>query len=113
MKTQTRSSGQNMAFEVRNTPQFEADYDSALDYLINALGSRDGALHLMDEMDRVEKLLKDNPFINAISRKSELCTCQCREQLIMNYVILYTVVDDVVMYLRFFHQMQDYEHLIG
>ncbi len=46
-----------MAYEVRGTCEFERDYDSVLDYLVNVLHSRSGAMHLIDEMDRAESLL--------------------------------------------------------
>ncbi len=51
-----------MVYEVRGTCEFERDYDSVLDYLVNVLHSRSGAMHLLDEMDRAESLLKHNPW---------------------------------------------------
>ena len=102
-----------MAFEVRGTCEFEQDYDSILAYLVSELHSRSGAMHLLDEMNRAELLLKHNPFVNAVSLKSALSERQCRELLVSNYVVLYVVEDGVVYLLRMFHQSQDYEHLLS
>lgn len=101
-----------MAFEVRATCEFERDYDSILDHLLNGLHSRSGAMRLLDEMDRAESLLRHNPFINGVSLKSALSERQCREFMVAGYVVLYVIEDGVVYLLRMFHQSQDYEHLL-
>ncbi len=98
-----------MAYEPLRTARFEYDYSSILDYLRYDLGSPQRAAHLVKEMSRIKSLLVANPFINAVSSKEGLSERGFREQIILNYVIIYSVTDSAVIFARMFHQSQDYE----
>lgn len=99
-----------MAYTVIESPQFVRDYDSILEYLMLEVKSPAAAMNLIDEMDEVIATLEDNPYINALSRKSALESMDLREHYLSRYVVLYVVLDSRTVELnRMFHQSQDYE----
>lgn len=100
-----------MAYKIIEMPRFQTGYSYALDYLTYTLGSPQAANHLMDEMDKAISIIEVDPYIKALSMKDILEGLDIREYLVMNYVVLYRVYEElgVVEFLDFYHQMQDYE----
>lgn len=66
----------------------------------------------MQEVDRAKALLVEQPFIHAVSKKLHLSDRAYREHFVLNYVIVYQIGDDEVLFLRFFHQSQLYERFV-
>ena len=101
-----------MVFKSRVTEAFEDDLVNTLRYLSERLASPRAAENLMHKVDVAEELLICQPFLHAVSRKPNLHSYDCRECLVDNYVIVYRVVGDEVVFLRLFHQTQLYDRLI-
>ena len=101
-----------MAFEVHTTAAFEEDVEATLAYLSGSLGSPAAAESLMEAIDQAELLLRDQPFIHAVSGKSGCAEHAYRTHCVKNYVIVYKVEGDEVWLLRLFHQTQLYERFV-
>ena len=52
------------------------------------------------------------PFIHALSRKPHLRGSDCREHPVENYVVVYRVEGEEVLFLRLFHQRQLYDRAV-
>ena len=101
-----------MGYNVERTDAFEADLDATTRYLIGQLCSVQAAVSLYDAIEEAIVALGETPFIHALSRKPSLHEAACREHPVKNYVIVYRVVGDEVVFLRLFHQTQLYDRLI-
>lgn len=101
-----------MASEVHVTEAFEYDLHNALAYLEETLGEPGAAERLMYGIDAAQVLLSEQPFLNALSRKPWAWGQNYREHFVLNYVVVYTIKDDGVWFLRLFHQRQSYGRFV-
>ena len=102
-----------MGYSVVFIQEFEADYDAILGYLSVQSGSPQAAIALMDSFDAAVELLADNPLINAVSLKPQLAAHECRAHHVGSYVIVYTVRDEMVVFVGMFHQRQLFEGIVA
>lgn len=100
-----------MGYTIRRSDAFDSDLEETVGYLTGTLCSAHAAMKFLDEVERVAELVSENPFLNAVSGRFG-CDRGLREQPILNYVAVYRVVDDEVVFLRLFHQMQKYERFV-
>ena len=101
-----------MAYSVNRTQGFESDLDDALAYLAGELKSPQAALSLIDEMENAIAFLGSQPYSHAVSRKPRFAERSYREHFVKGYVIVYRIIGEEVLFLRFFHQGQMYERFV-
>lgn len=101
-----------MAYEVVFTETFESEYDSILGYHVHHLHAPRAASDLMLSVDRAIDLLTATPQINAISRKGALRNLALREQPVRNYMIVYRIEGNRVVFEHMYHQRQDYARML-
>lgn len=66
----------------------------------------------MKAVDGSKELLASHPYVDAVSDKPGFAEGRYREHLAHNYVIVYKVIEDEVVFLRFFHQTQLYQRFV-
>ncbi|BAK43780.1 type II toxin-antitoxin system RelE/ParE family toxin [Eggerthella sp. YY7918] len=101
-----------MASEVYITAEFECDLFDSLAYLTEVLHASGAAERLANEIDAAKELLAEHPFLDAVSERLQMADLGYREHLVLNYVIVYKVKNNVVWFLRLFHQRQSYGRFI-
>lgn len=102
-----------MASRLLRADAFEEDLDGALDYLSSALARPQSAAKLLDGIRAAESLLADFPLMNPVASLASATGHEYRKHHVGAYVIVYTVTDDAVVFLRLFHQAQDYGSMLA
>ena len=97
-----------MAYKVSHTDSFERDYRTVVDYLTREHGHQ-SAKRLVMELGNVASILEETPFIRAVSRKPSLERRNLREFFIGSYTLVYAIADEEVLFVRLFHQLQQYD----
>lgn len=84
-------------FEIKWTPEAESLYFETLEYWINHNKSNSYSLKIIDEVERKEKLLADNPFIGSgvIGAKDETRRVLILENFSLHYRIHETTIEIV------------------
>lgn len=68
---------------------------------------------MLNAVGRAAEILERTPYINAVSQEISKEGLDYRKCLVLGYIIVYKVTRDEVIFLRMFHQSQDYErHVI-
>lgn len=98
-----------MAFMIKRTDAFAGDFEEAVEYLVLELKSPQAAENLIRELKNRSEILEHNPYVYAVSRRPMLGARAIRELLVKNYVAIYVIEGDAVVFLRFFHQTQMFE----
>ncbi len=97
-----------MACEVIRTTDFEADLDEVVRYLAMTLASPAAARNIVNQAERAELLVSDNPYMCPVSQKPLFNARQYREYFLHGYVIVYRTNGHRAIFLRLFHQSQVY-----
>lgn len=97
-----------MDYKVFATDSFANDYERAVLYLVEELGSKEAANNLMAKVSNAVSILKANPEIKAISHQPILSKRSLRVYFVGNYAMLYKFEKSTVYLVRFFHQSQLY-----
>ncbi|WP_379966603.1 type II toxin-antitoxin system RelE/ParE family toxin [Epilithonimonas sp. UC225_85] len=84
-------------FEIKWTAEAETLYFETLEYWINHNKSNTYALKIIDEVERKEKLIAENPFIGAVvfGTKDEVRRVLVLENFSIHYRIRKTIVEIV------------------
>ena len=84
-------------FEIKWTPEAERLYFETLKYWINHNKSNSYSSKIIDEVERKDKLLANNPFIGAkiIGAKDEICRVLVLEKFSIHYRIQRTTIEVV------------------
>ena len=97
-------------FEIKWTPEAETLYFENLEFWINHNKSDTYALKIIDEVERKEKLIADNPYIGAIVEGIEE---EVRRVLILeNFAIHYRINRSMIEILSFWANKQNPENSI-
>ena len=99
-----------MAYSLIITERAEEQLDSVVFYLLDSLGSRQGAVHFLNCVDDIYERLLDNPYQFPISNDGYLCSKGYREAIMveMQYKMIFRVDDENVFILGIFHDRENY-----
>lgn len=97
-----------MAYELQILKSARLEYLSIIEYLLEEFKSPSAAAHFIDEYTSKTKTICIFPLSRPLSHCQELADREFRYYLVMNYIVLYRFVDDVVEIAHIFHQSQDY-----
>jgi plasmid stabilization system protein ParE len=100
-----------MAYSYKILHGAKLELENIIEYLamVNGISA---VASFLEEYEKQITLICENPAIYACSRMRELANLGYRVALIKNYLMLYSVCDGTVYVSHFFHQKQDYAHLI-
>lgn len=101
-----------MTYRVEILDEAQRELKSIIEYLLNVLKSPQAADNLLCEFDRQVDLIAPNPSVFAVSNLPELASKGYRTAHINNYIMLYTLRNDVIYIAHIFHQRQDYARLV-
>ena len=100
-----------MAYNLRVTEHADELLDNILYYLVYQIKSEQAVRHLLDEMEHIYKRLEENPLQFPLSRDVYLAGRGYHEPVMerMNYIIVFSVKEDVVNIVGIFHQLENYQ----
>lgn len=84
--------------------------DHLVEYLLYHLNNDQAARHLLDGVDKLYDRLEDNPLQFPECQDVYLSKKGYREAIVlqMDYIIIFSVVEDVVNVVGIFHQLENY-----
>lgn len=99
-----------MTYRLRITEHAEELLDNLVGYLLHRFKSEQAARNLLDGVDNVYDRLEENPFQFPNSQDAYLGKMGYREAIVpqMDYIIIFSIVDDVVNVVGIFHQLENY-----
>ena len=100
-----------MAYNLSITEYSDEQLDNILYYLIYQFKNEQAAKHLLDEIERIYDRLEENPLQFPLSRDVYLAGRGYHEAVMerMNYIIVFSVKEDVVNIVGIFHQLENYQ----
>ena len=103
--------GQSMVYRVIVTKRAEELIDKLVNYLLLKLKNKQAAFHLLDGIEKIYDRLEDNPLQFPICQDIYLESKGYREAIIpeMEYIIVFHVVNDEVIIMGAFHQLEKYQ----
>jgi len=91
-------------------PIAEKDLTEIIEYI--QLDNPQSALNLLDEIDSTISKLEDFPYIGKIPKDARLQYLNYRVLIVISYLVLYVVKDDIVEIRRILHGKRKYEFLL-
>ncbi|MCD8105990.1 MAG: type II toxin-antitoxin system RelE/ParE family toxin [Lachnospiraceae bacterium] len=103
-----------MAYKLNITDQANDLLDNIVFYLVFRLHTKQGAEHLLNELDVIYERLKENPKQFPLSRDLFLARRGYHEAIVsgMNYLVVFSISNDTVNIVGIFHQLEDYSKKI-
>lgn len=100
-----------MGYKVIITKRAEELIDKLLNYLLLNLKNKQAAFHLLDAIEKIYDRLEENPLQFPICQDIYLESKGYREVIIpeMDYIIVFQVVNDEVIIMGAFHQLENYQ----
>ena len=95
-------------FNVEVLTSAERDLHKIVDYISNELYNPDAALNLIDEFETAILKLADFPEMYSV-HETDVTDVIFRKIAIKNYVVFYTLQDNIVYIAFVFHQLQDFD----
>jgi len=90
----------------------EEDILSTAKYIADTLKAPKAANNLLDEIEKHEDELKKNPHIYPLVSDEYLAEKGIRFVLIKNYMLFFTINDDVVDVIRFLYGRRDWKNIL-
>ena len=99
-----------MAYSLIITDRTEEQLDNIVFYLLDSLGSRQGAVNFLNCVDDIYERLLDNSYQFPINNDGFLCSKGYREAIMveMQYKMIFRVDDENVFILGIFHDRENY-----
>lgn len=103
-----------MVYRLHVTEHAQDLLDELIYHLLHRLGSEQAARHLLDAIDDIYDRLEDNPMQFPMSRDRYLSVRGYHEAVVqqMDYIVLFSVHDDVVNVVGIFHQLENYQRKV-
>lgn len=103
-----------MIYNLLITEEMNRLLHESIDYLIYEKRSKQGALHLVNEVQKIYSYLEINPYLFSISNDPFLSAFQYRTAKLssMNYIIVYKIVDNWVYIVGLYHSLEDYSEKV-
>ncbi len=100
-----------MVYRITITVRAEELIDKLVNHLLFEIKSEQAAVHLLNGIEHVYDRLEDNPLQFPICRDVYLESKGYREDIIpeMDYLIIFQVVNDEVIIMGAFHQLENYQ----
>ncbi len=100
-----------MAYKLRVSERADALLDELLNHLIYNCKNQQAAKHLLDSMNKIYNRLEENPAQFPYSRDDYLCAKGYQVAIIsdMDYIIVFTVREDIVLVVGIYHQLENYQ----
>lgn len=100
-----------MVYKLIVTEHADKLLDDIVCYLIYQLKSKQAATHLLNGMKNIYDRLKENPLQFPFNRDIYLAAKGYHEAVVgrMNYIIVFSVREDVVNIMGIFHQLENYQ----
>ncbi len=99
-----------MVYSLIITDRADKLIDEHVSYLIDRLGNRQAAAHLIRGIEKIYSQLEENPYLFPNSRDRYLQTNGYKEALIpgMQYRLIFRIDDKLVYVVGLFHDLEDY-----
>ncbi len=103
-----------MAYKLIITEHADELLDKLVHHLLYRIKNEQAALHLLNGMEKVYERLEENPLQFPLSRDTYLSNKAYHEAIVpqMDYVIVFSVKDNVVNVVGVFHQLENYQSKI-
>lgn len=85
--------------------------DKLVNHLLYEIKSEQAAFHLLNEIQKIYDRLEENPSQFPICRDIYLASKGYREAIVseMNYIIVYKKLENQVIIMGVFHQLENYQ----
>lgn len=99
-----------MAYKLIITNEGEDRIDSHIQHLLFKLSNESAAIHFLNSIDLLYKIIEDNPYVYAISKDALLASMGYHEATFpdMNYKLIYRIEDDVVYVMGVFNDLENH-----
>lgn len=97
-----------MMYNVLFAKEAQKQIEASVAYLDALTGSQASADALIDKIEEYVSRLKSNPFLFPLSKDPELAKRNYRIVLVKHYLLVFTVNNETVTIMGFFHQTQNY-----
>ena len=93
----------------------ESDILSAARYIANVLKAPVAANNLLDEIERYEEMLENNPNIYPFAKDENLAEKKVKFVMVKKYILFYTVNEEekTVSVIRFLHSRRDWKKILS
>lgn len=103
-----------MAYRLIITEHAEELIDKLILYLMFHLKNEQAASHLLSGLEHIYSRLEVNPLQFPICKDKYLAAKEYREAIIphMNYILIFQILDNSVIIMGVFHQLENYSEKI-
>jgi plasmid stabilization system protein ParE len=96
-----------MKYKVNYLSVADADVAEIIDYIAIGLGNVTAAASFLDELDRIQGMISDNPFTFRIYERLDSETEEVRVAPIKNYCLFYSINDGAVTVKRVMYKRRN------
>ena len=104
-----------MAYRLAITERAAELIDKLVSHLLYEIKSEQATIHLLNEIQKIYDRLEENPMQFPICRNIYLASKGYREAVVseMSYIIIYKILENQVIIMGVFHQLENYQEKIS
>jgi addiction module RelE/StbE family toxin len=99
-------------FEIKYLPSFQQELDAILEYISFTLEAPRAALNLLDELEKSIENLKVFPLAHRLYRPIKPLPTEYRVLTVKNYLVFYTVLEEIIEIYRIIYKKRNLSQLI-